>query len=1177
MKNRIFALLVSLVIFFGILPPQAVLFAEESEIKIGSTDEFLQLAKNCESDAYSKGKTVRLTADIDFTGKVFKPIPSFSGSFDGQNHKIRGINYKKSGKAQGVFRYIEVGGEVKNLGVSATVRSKGSGKYAGGIVGVNSGTVTNCTFSGTVYGKSNVGGIAGVCESTGKIINSASSGTVYGEHYIGGIVGQNLGSVVLCTNRASVNTTEEDIKLDIDNINFDKLISAENMDDYTDIGGVCGFSAGVLQSCENYGTVGCERIGYNIGGIVGRQRGYVGNCENHGKIYGRKDIGGICGQTEPYTTLVYSKSALENLSDRLDALNSAVNNTIADSRYSKSLISANLDAIRGNIDKSRGLTEDMMKLAEDKANNGIDKINDSTAKIAKMTDELLTISDDISVSVDNLGDIADDYREKFDELYKEFAGISPKQIDKAFVNLSNGAADLARATVSVRKSIDSFKSVIGDRTEMQKALANIKNAMADFSAANAKIGAASGDISEQLKILIDKAVSGTIQIPDDLLAAIRACADSAQLIADAAKLMASGAGSIGAAAGNIKTALGKGDPDGITDGLHHADRALDDLVSAMQSISLGMGNLKSVWRDVKESIENAKDIREDMVKITDRLQSETEKMSDKFDSMRAVIRNYLSDPLITLDNIGSDYYEKKDDLLSSLTDMQNSVSALRGTASSFGDTILNDFQNITDIMDRIADDLSQDIDDAKEKDELEDFFKDISDGDGGGFGLGKVVASKNSGKVNGDLNVGGIAGSMAIEYDFDPEDDSEVQGEKSFNFVYNAKSVLAGCKNTGNVTARKNRVGGIVGKEDLGTVVNCIGSGVIKSSSGSYAGGIVGESDSVIRMCYAKATVSGKKNVGGIAGKGKDIYNSAALVKINKANENRGAIAGEVSGNCVGNFFTSEKDGGVDGISYTGSAESLSYNELISLPGIPEEFKSFELRFVNKGQTVDKVKFSYGQTLKKEDIPSVPKKKGYYGKWNIESFENLTYDATVKAVYKKYITAIETSQKRGKTALAVAEGEFSSDAKLSLENRKDVPKLKIYQTSAECYNVKLSGDDKKISKIHFIPKGDSLNVSVMVFSGDKWQSAKTSEDGSYIVFAADKSVSAFCVVRSSRWLMSIFGIALAVILLILLFIIIKIIRRKKGKIKIGKRLILEAIGLLIAAVLIILVFLLKIK
>lgn len=1177
MKNRIFALLVSFVIFFGILPPQTVLFAQGSEIEIGSADEFLQLAKKCESDAFSKGKTVRLTADIDFSGKKFKPIPSFSGSFDGQNHKIRGINYKKSGKAQGVFRYIEVGGEVKNLGVSASVRAKGGGKYVGGIVGVNFGTVTNCTFSGAVYGKSNVGGVVGVCEATGKIINSMSSGTVYGEHYIGGVVGQNLGSVVLCTNRASVNTTEENIKLDIDNINFDKLISAENMDDYTDIGGVCGFSTGILQSCENYGTVGCERIGYNIGGIVGRQRGYVGNCENHGKVYGRKDIGGICGQTEPYTTLVYSKSALENLSDRLDALNSAVNNTIADSRYSKSLISSNLDTIRGNIDKSRGLTEDIMKLAEDKANSGIDKINDSTAKIAKMTDELLDISEEISASVDNLGDIADDYREKFDELYKEFATISPKQMDKAFVNLSNGAADLARAAVSVRKSIDSFKSVVGNQAEMQKALLNIKKALADFSAANTKIGSASGDISAQLKILIDKAMSGTIKIPDDLLAAIRGSADSAQLIADAAKLMASGAGSAGAAAGNIKNALANGNPDGITDGLHHADRALDDLVSAMQSISLGMGNLKSVWRDVKESIENAKDIREDMVKITDRLQDETESMSKKFDGMRAVIRNYLSDPIITLDNISSDYLEKKDDLLSSISDMQNSVSALRGTASSFGDTILDDMQSITDIMDKIADDLSEDIDDAKEKDELEDFFKDISDGDGGAFGLGKVVSSKNSGKVNGDLNVGGIAGSMAIEYDFDPEDDTEIQGEKSLNFVYNAKSVLFDCKNTGNVTARKNRVGGIVGKEDLGTVVNCIGSGVIKSSSGSYAGGIAGESDSVIRMCYAKATVSGKKNVGGIAGKGKDIYNSAALVKIKKADENRGAIAGEISGSSVGNFFASEIDGGVDGISYTGNAEKLSYDELISLSGIPEEFKSFKLRFVNKGKTVDEVEFSYGQTLKKEDIPSVPKKNGYYGKWDIESFENLTYDAEVKAVYKKYITAIETAKKRKNTALAVFEGEFSSDAAAKLKSRNDVPKLKIYQTSAECYDIKLSGDDKQISKVHFLPKGDSLNVSVMVLSNGKWKSAECSEDGSYIVFAADKSVSAFCIVKSSRWLMSVFGIALAVILLILAFIIFKIIRRKKSKLKIGKRLIFEAIGFLILAVLIILVFVLKIK
>ena len=38
--------------------------------------------------------------------------------------------------------------------------------------------------------------------------------------------------------------------------------------------------------------------------------------------------------------------------------------------------------------------------------------------------------------------------------------------------------------------------------------------------------------------------------------------------------------------------------------------------------------------------------------------------------------------------------------------------------------------------------------------------------------------------MNGDLNVGGIAGAMAIEHDSDPEDEIAEVGEKSLNFRY---------------------------------------------------------------------------------------------------------------------------------------------------------------------------------------------------------------------------------------------------------------------------------------------------------------------------------------------------------------------------------------------------------
>ena len=72
------------------------------------------------------------------------------------------------------------------------------------------------------------------------------------------------------------------------------------LDGCFDTGGIVGYSSGVVQSCVNRGTVGYPHVGYNTGGIAGRQDSYLSGCTNSGTVYGRKDVGGIVGQAEPY-------------------------------------------------------------------------------------------------------------------------------------------------------------------------------------------------------------------------------------------------------------------------------------------------------------------------------------------------------------------------------------------------------------------------------------------------------------------------------------------------------------------------------------------------------------------------------------------------------------------------------------------------------------------------------------------------------------------------------------------------------------------------------------------------------------------------------------------------------------------------------------------------------------
>ena len=95
--------------------------------------------------------------------------------------------------------------------VTSTVSGSGS---VGGICGRNSyGTITNCSNSGSVTGNGDVGGICGY-NAKGSIMNNSNSGNVSGSgtvtvtgsdySYVGGICGVNSDSITNCSNSGTV-------------------------------------------------------------------------------------------------------------------------------------------------------------------------------------------------------------------------------------------------------------------------------------------------------------------------------------------------------------------------------------------------------------------------------------------------------------------------------------------------------------------------------------------------------------------------------------------------------------------------------------------------------------------------------------------------------------------------------------------------------------------------------------------------------------------------------------------------------------------------------------------------------------------------------------------------------------------------------------------------------------
>lgn len=363
MAKRIFTGLLAALLLLSLAVPAAAEETAQAEqvpavdLKIQTVPQLLALAENCRLDSYSQDLVVSLEKDLDLTGTEFEGIPIFCGTFLGNNHTIQGLDIKKNGSAQGLFRYLAETAVVEKLTVQGEVEPEGSRSIVGGIAGENRGTIRNCSFIGTMSGKESVGGITGRNTLTGIIEYSRSSGEVYGSHFVGGIAGENDGVIRRCENAAKINTTAKQNSVSLSDISIDALTNTEAANTVTDIGGIAGSSSGVIRSSTNWGEVGYQHMGYNIGGIAGSQSGYVADCANHGDIRGRKEVGGIVGQLEPAARIEYEEDALEILERQLNDMGKTVNQVVANTQASVQELGGNIYALQEQVWNAKDAVE----------------------------------------------------------------------------------------------------------------------------------------------------------------------------------------------------------------------------------------------------------------------------------------------------------------------------------------------------------------------------------------------------------------------------------------------------------------------------------------------------------------------------------------------------------------------------------------------------------------------------------------------------------------------------------------------------------------------------------------------------------------------------------------------------------------------------------------------------
>lgn len=379
---------------------------EYKEINISTAEELINFAKNCYVDSWSSDKMVRLKADIDLTTQSVVTIPVFNGIFDGEGHTISGFHVEGDGYVVGLFRYIEKDGIIENLNVKGSVTTTEEKQCTGGIAGVNRGTMTNCSFQGKVEGKNETGGIVGVNETTGVLRKCTSKGRITGYYYTGGVAGKNFGEIDNCTNNANVNDSGEWVEED-DEINTELLLDISTNDTKlklqsgVDTGGIAGFSKGIITRCKNNGVIGYEHTGYNIGGIAGRQSGRIALCSNNGAVYGRKDVGGIAGQLEPYIEMDSAESIRENV----NKLHDLINKTIDDLDEGKDVLKSDMDALHGYSNQALDTSDSIADKMTDFADSNIDQLNSLSDRMDSVIDMLPNVIDNANSAGNAMKDV----------------------------------------------------------------------------------------------------------------------------------------------------------------------------------------------------------------------------------------------------------------------------------------------------------------------------------------------------------------------------------------------------------------------------------------------------------------------------------------------------------------------------------------------------------------------------------------------------------------------------------------------------------------------------------------------------------------------------------------------------------------------------------------------------
>ncbi len=229
-----------------------------------------------------------LSADIDMTNygssEGWKPVESFSGTFDGRNYTITGLSLARPTNTYcGLFGQVSSNSYIKDVNFK-NVAIRG-GQYTGVVAGFCSGNISNVRITG--------GSVNSQAESVGGLVGSYDKGNI-----------------------------------------TDCFVENVSLNANGSLGGLVGtlYSGNINRSSANVQIIGIDSIGGLIGEIRANSTTVITEAFANASITGKNSVGGLIGDVQIISPSVfklndcYSEGAI---SGGIDAIGGSIGNIYA--------------------------------------------------------------------------------------------------------------------------------------------------------------------------------------------------------------------------------------------------------------------------------------------------------------------------------------------------------------------------------------------------------------------------------------------------------------------------------------------------------------------------------------------------------------------------------------------------------------------------------------------------------------------------------------------------------------------------------------------------------------------------------------------------------------------------------------------------------------------------------